>query len=38
MLREARVVFAAAETLFLGGRDDPPVLDQRRRAVMVEGG
>ena len=32
------VVFSPREPLFLGGRDDPAVLDQGRRAVVVERG
>ena len=36
--RKARVMLFAAESLFLGGSGDMAVLDQRRRAVVVEGG
>ncbi len=36
--RKARVVLAPAEALLLRGGDDAPVLDQRRGAVVVEGG
>ncbi len=34
----AAVVFLAREPLFLGGRDDASVLDQRRGAVVIERG
>ncbi len=36
--RVARVVLHAAEPLLLGGGDDPPVLDEARRGVVVPGG
>jgi hypothetical protein len=35
--REGRVVTDAREAFFLRGRDDLPVADQRRRAVVIEG-
>ena len=35
---EARIVLPAAETLLLGGGNDQAVLDERRRAVVVESG
>src|SRR5580704_12053311 len=36
VLREARIVLLAGEALLLRGADEMAVLDQRRRAVMVE--
>ena len=34
----AGVVLLPGEALLLRGRDDPAVLDQRRGAVVIEGG
>ena len=34
---EAGVVLLAGEALLLGGRDDPAVLHERRRRVVIEG-
>ena len=36
MPRKSGVVLLAGEALLLRGRDDASVLDQRRRAVVVE--
>jgi len=38
MLREARIVFLAAEPLLLRRGPDVPVLDKSRGAVVVERG
>ncbi len=38
VLREVEVVLLAREALFLGGRDDAPVLDEAGGAVVVESG
>ena len=38
VFRKTGVVFFAGEAFFLGGSDDAAVLDQRRGAVVVEGG
>ena len=35
--REARVVFPSGEALLLGGGHDAPVVDERSRAVVIEG-
>jgi hypothetical protein len=37
VMGEARIVFLAGEALFLGRGHDTAVLDQRRRAVVIEG-
>ena len=38
VVRKGGVVLPAGKTLFLRRGDDPAVIDQRRRAVVIESG